>query len=68
MRPDPRRNPRGGRIEREAPVQVSNVMLLCQNSECERHDKPVRTHKQADEKGNKQRVCIKCGKPILTPE
>ena len=63
-----RQYPRGGRIEREAPIQVSNVMLLCQNSECKRYDKPVRVRRQAGADGAKARVCVKCSKPIVAAE
>lgn len=61
-------HPRGGRVEREAPVDASNVMLLCQNSACERHNKPVRTRTAIGDDGTKSRVCVKCGNPIATQE
>ena len=63
-----RQRPRGGRIEMEAPIDVSNVMLLCQNRACERHDRPVRTHAAVREQGVKERVCIKCGGPIVAQQ
>jgi len=63
-----RQHPRGGRIERETPLNASNVMLLCQNRECARYDKAVRTRTAAAADGTKNRVCVKCGKPIVTPE
>jgi large subunit ribosomal protein L24 len=28
-RPNPKKNPQGGVIEREAPIDISNVMLVC---------------------------------------
>ena len=67
VRPD-RENPQGGRIEREAPIDASNVMLLCQNRECQRHDQPVRTRTGVAEDGSKQRVCVKCEHPIVPQE
>ena len=60
-----RERPRGGRVEREAQVAVSNVMLLCQNRACERHDRPVRTRMAVNPDSTKDRVCIKCGRPIV---
>jgi large subunit ribosomal protein L24 len=57
-------HPQGGRIEVEAPIDASNVMLLCRNRECERYDMPVRTRKDWTEDGNKIRVCVKCGSEI----
>ncbi len=48
--------PQGGIIEREAPVQVSNVNLLC--SKC---NAAVRTRKKILEDGSKVRTCVKCG-------
>jgi len=59
-----RRNPQGGRMQIEAPMHASNVMLICANRECERHDQPVRTRTQVGEDGAKRRVCVKCGAPI----
>ena len=63
-----REQPRGGRIEIEAPLDASNVMLLCQNRECEKHDRPVRSRTERDEGGAKNRVCVHCGHPIVTQE
>ncbi len=60
------RQPRGGRIEREAPIQVSNVMLLCQNRECPRHDKPVRVRIVRNPDGTKSRACVKCSAAIVS--
>ena len=68
VRPHPQRHPRGGRIEREMPIDASNAMLLCQNRECERHDRPVRTRTLVGADGVKRRVCVKCNKPIITPQ
>lgn len=67
VQPD-RENPQGGRIEREAPIHVSNVMLMCQNRECEKHDSPVRTRTKVEPDGSKDRVCVKCGHPIVPQE
>ncbi|HEX2171189.1 MAG TPA: 50S ribosomal protein L24 [Dehalococcoidia bacterium] len=47
-----------GIIEREAPIHVSNVMLICQN--CNR---PTRTGHQFQPDGAKDRVCKRCGRP-----
>jgi large subunit ribosomal protein L24 len=47
---------RGGIIEKEAPLQISNVMLLC-----EKCNKPVRIGHRIVEGGKKVRVCRKCG-------
>ncbi len=43
----------------EAPIHVSNVMVIC--PECKQ---PTRTGKKRDENGKKIRVCKKCGKDI----
>ncbi|OWZ84479.1 50S ribosomal protein L24 [Natranaerobius trueperi] len=48
-------NPQGGIVEQESPVYADKVMLYC--SKCQR---PVRTAKQDDKNGNKQRICKKC--------
>jgi len=48
-----------GIIEREAPIHVSNVMLLC--SRCNR---PVRVGFRKLEDGRKVRVCRSCGEVV----
>ena len=49
----------GGIIEKEAPVRLSNVMLVC--SKC---DKPTRIGHKTLEDGAKVRTCGKCGEVI----
>lgn len=49
----------GGIIEREAPVNLSNVMLLC--TKC---DKPTRIGNTILDNGKKIRSCKKCGEVI----
>ncbi len=46
----------GGIIEKEAPLAISNVMLLC-----EKCNKPVRIGHRSIEGGKKTRFCRKCG-------
>ena len=48
------RNPQGGRLSKEMPIQISNVLLMC--PKC---NKGVRTGVK-DDNGVKQRVCKKC--------
>jgi len=48
-----------GIIEREAPIHVSNVMLLC--SRCNR---PTRIGTRFLEDGRKVRICHSCGEVI----
>lgn len=48
-----------GIIEREAPLQVSNVMLLC--TKCNR---PTRIGFRFLEGGTKVRICRRCGEVI----
>ncbi len=53
-------HPRGGRIEKEAPVHMSNVMLVCPS--CER---PARVRiKRDEETGKVERICKRCDKPF----
>jgi len=51
-----RRNPQGGRLEIENPINLSNLKLVC--SKC---DKGVRTGTRIDDDGTKHRVCRSCG-------
>jgi len=55
MRPDRSRNIQGGIMEREAPMNISNLMIYC--SECEQG---VRIKKMTQDDGSKIRVCSKC--------
>jgi large subunit ribosomal protein L24 len=53
-------HPKGGRIEKEAPIQVSNVMLMCRS--CERPTR-IRINRNPDT-GKAERICKRCEKPI----
>jgi large subunit ribosomal protein L24 len=54
------RNPQsGGIIEMEAPIQVSNLMIVC--GSC---GKPTRIGNLRDDEGKRTRTCKKCGAPI----
>ncbi len=57
-------HPRGGRVQVEAAIAVSNVMLICPNRECTAHDKPVRARRVIQDDGSKIRTCAKCGHEI----
>jgi large subunit ribosomal protein L24 len=52
-------NRQGGIIETEAPLHISNVMLLC--NKC---IQPVRIKLQRLDDGKKVRVCRKCNEQI----
>ncbi|WP_418867233.1 50S ribosomal protein L24 [Senegalimassilia anaerobia] len=58
MRPT-QQNPQGGIMSVEAPIHVSNVMVIC--PECKQ---PTRVSHCVNEAGKKVRVCKKCGKDI----
>ena len=57
MRPT-QQNPQGGIISMEAPLHVSNVMLVC--SKC---NKATRVNREIRD-GKKVRICKKCGAAI----
>jgi large subunit ribosomal protein L24 len=50
------KNPQGGRLSKEMPVQISNVLLLC--NKC---GKGVRTGSRVAKDGSKERFCRSCG-------
>jgi large subunit ribosomal protein L24 len=54
-------NRQGGIIEKEMPLQSSNVMVMC--GKCVG---PVRIKMQRLEDGNKVRVCVKCNEALDT--
>ena len=58
MRPT-QQNPQGGIVSVEAPIHVSNVMVICPSCK-----QPTRVNHKRDENGKKIRVCKKCGKDI----
>jgi len=51
-----RKNPQGGRLEIEAPVALSNLLVVC--TKC---DRGVRLGLKVQADGKKHRVCRKCG-------
>lgn len=60
-KPNPKKNPQGGVIEREAPIDASNVMLVC--PAC---GQPTRVGYRLLEGGGKVRKCRRagCGRDI----
>jgi large subunit ribosomal protein L24 len=55
-RPNPSKNIKGGIVEKEAPVNVSNVMIVC--SGCNKH---ARIGHNVLPDDSKVRVCKRCG-------
>lgn len=49
----------GGILEKEAPINISNINYLCQKC-----DAPVRISKKILEDGKKVRACSKCGEIV----
>jgi large subunit ribosomal protein L24 len=62
-RPNPAKQIKGGIAERESPIQVSNVMIVCPGC-----NKPVRiahhVETVAGGKSRRTRVCRKCGQTL----
>jgi large subunit ribosomal protein L24 len=55
-RPNPAKNIKGGIVEKEAPIRVSNIMVVC--SSCGKH---TRIGHNILSDGSKVRVCKRCG-------
>ena len=55
-RPNPSKQIKGGIVEREGPIHVSNVMVVC--PACA---KPTRVRRQTLADGSKLRACHRCG-------
>jgi len=49
-------NPKGGIIEKEAPLAYSNVMVMC-----DKCNKPTRISMVVEDSGEKHRACKRCG-------
>ncbi len=58
VRPN-RRNPQGGRLSKEMPIDISNVQLMCPT--CRRG---VRVGRRYTAEGRKERYCKSCGGPL----
>jgi large subunit ribosomal protein L24 len=58
-RPNPQRNIKGGIVEKEAPIHISNVALVCKD--CKKH---TRLGSKILADGRRVRVCKKCGSTI----
>jgi len=58
-RANPQRNVKGGIVEKEAPINISNVALVCKN--CRKH---TRLGMQVLSDGRHVRTCKKCGNAI----
>jgi large subunit ribosomal protein L24 len=50
------RNPKGGRLSKEMPIQLSNVLLVCESC-----NKAARLGARFLADGSKERYCKKCG-------
>lgn len=53
------RNPQGGRLSKEMPVQMSNVLLVCEGCSA-----ATRTGARYLDDGSKERYCRKCGRSL----
>jgi large subunit ribosomal protein L24 len=58
-RPNPGKNIKGGIVEKEGPVNVSNVMIVCPSC-----GKQTRTGHNILPDGTKMRACRRCGTTI----
>jgi len=58
-RPNPQRNIKGGIVEKEAAIHISNVAIVCKN--CKEHTR-IANKVLAD--GRRARACKKCGSTI----
>jgi large subunit ribosomal protein L24 len=55
-RPNPAKNIKGGIVEKEAPIRVSNIMIVC--ASCGKH---TRIGHNILANGSKVRACKRCG-------
>ena len=58
-RPNPQRNIKGGIVEKEAAIHISNVAIVCKN--CRKH---TRLASKVLGDGRRVRTCKKCGSAI----
>ena len=55
------KNPKGGVIEKEASINISNVMVIC--TKC---NSPARIGSKILEDGKHVRICKKCGEMLVS--
>ena len=58
-RPNPSKNVKGGIVEKEGPMAISNVLLFCQAC-----NKGTRLGHKMLPDGSKERVCRRCGNTL----
>lgn len=58
-RPNPQRNIKGGVVEREAPIHLSNLQVICRDC-----NEPTKVSYTRLSDGRKARVCKQCGGTI----
>lgn len=61
-------NPKGGRIQKEAPIAASNALPVCQNKNCSKFNRGVRVRIKILDNKEKIRTCVKCGNEISIGE
>ena len=61
-RPNPAKQIKGGIAERESPIQVSNVMIVCPG--CHKAVRMAHHMETAGGKTRRTRVCRKCGQTL----
>ncbi len=62
------KNPKGGRIQMEASIASSNVLPICKNKSCAKHNKGVRVKMKILNNSEKIRACVKCDHEISNNE
>ncbi|RKY67421.1 MAG: 50S ribosomal protein L24 [Candidatus Latescibacterota bacterium] len=55
----PRTNQQGGILEKEAPIQLSNLMVICKSC-----NQVTRVARKTMEDGTRVRVCKRCGEML----
>ncbi len=58
-RPNPQKNVKGGILPKEAPIHISNLMVVCKR--CSKH---ARVGTSVTQNGRKARVCKNCNELI----
>lgn len=58
-RPNPQKNVKGGIVEKEGSIHISNVAIVCKN--CKAH---TRIAKKVLDDGRRERTCKKCGSTL----
>ncbi|NIA28517.1 MAG: 50S ribosomal protein L24 [Calditrichaeota bacterium] len=59
-------NPQGGIVEKEAPIHVANIMVICPKCNTPSRMGTVVVFDEAQQRKNRVRICKRCGEMLVS--